>query len=775
MTVGLYKKFNSHLMIRYFFIHKAHSESVDNDIEGRVSSSATGIVCMLEILCCDNCVLLVMIWAVYTYDNIGDKMKSVPIKIMLCATIIAWAFPARAQQINSKLITYDKPVSGITRKNSTSNYASSSSKHLKLEAGNVTMPAFFGDNMVLQRGKPVKFWGTATPGYLFEIEFAGIVKKVVADTSGEWVITFPAKKAGFVTTINVRCDHSFSFKNIIMGDVWICSGQSNMDFSFGKTDSVFNDYNEQPNIRNVNIPSAISNYPQSSVYKTAWTTCNKQSMLNYSAVAYYFAQKLYAQTKIPIGIIHSSWGGTSIKAWISEQTIADIAPYKILLNDFLKARNTRHAIDSIAYRNNVLIKANNAVIANKDEGYINQFFTGTKGVQSWEFLNLPGTLHTEKLLGFKGVLWIRKEIELPESVKNQLFTIRYGQIVGAEDMWVNGIKIGANGWNKSDNLFYPPVNTLRPGKNVFVVRIDDKEGNATFAAKPDEMKIQSAFDKEIHYAIDGDWEVKATLPQADLEKFVTRLEPAPPNTTLTSIYNVKINPLTPLPITGFLWYQGENDVTVAAFYKSLLQALIKDWRQKFKQGNLPFIIAQLPLLNNPPDYNGWVEIREAQLAALQLPSTAMAVTLDAGTPNDIHPHNKKPVGDRLANSALQLVYHQKNIALCPLMESFVVKEDGWHIRFKQTGSGLKANGANVLKGFTISGADQHFIPAEGRIVSRKEIIIYTNALKDCKAVRYAWLPNPADANLYNNEGMPASPFRTDTWTLKTAGKVDDKN
>ena len=248
-------------------------------------------------------------------------MNKFPIGITLSATILLCAFSGRAQQTDFKSGAYYNSITGMAGKSSVLNYASSLYKHMQLMEGHVAMPAFFGDNMVLQRDKSIKFWGTASPGYHFKIEFAETVKAVIADYAGKWNVTFPAKKAGFVTAVNVLCDHSFSFKNVIMGDVWICSGQSNMDFSFGKTDSVWNDFKAQPNIRNVNIPSAISNYPQTLVYKTAWTTCDKLNVLNYSAVAYYFAQKVYERTNIPIGIIHTSWGGTSIKAWISEQTI----------------------------------------------------------------------------------------------------------------------------------------------------------------------------------------------------------------------------------------------------------------------------------------------------------------------------------------------------------------------------------------------------------------------------------------------------------------------
>lgn len=317
-----------------------------------------------------------------------------------------------------------------------------------LKATHIAMPAFFGDNMVLQRDKPIRFWGTASVDAIFSIEFAGKEKQVKADKAGNWAVGFPAQKAGGILELKMQSDSAFSFKNLTMGDVWLCSGQSNMEFTFGKTDSISYDLIEEPNIRSITTPNSLSNYPQTTFRKTPWQLCNKQNVLGFSAVAYFFAKKIYKETGVPIGIIHSSWGGTSIKAWTSEDGIAQIPEYKKLLDPFLANRYTQNAMDSIAIRNNKVVYGSNEAIAKNDMGYIEKYQVGNKGNATWKTVKLPGQLHEDTInKRDKGVIWLRKEIDLPPAVEQQPHTIKFGNIVGfEEDMWANGVKIGSNSW-----------------------------------------------------------------------------------------------------------------------------------------------------------------------------------------------------------------------------------------------------------------------------------------------------------------------------------------
>jgi sialate O-acetylesterase len=642
----------------------------------------------------------------------------------------------------------------------------------------IKLPGFFGDNMVLQRDKPIKFWGTASPNSIFAIEFAAKKKTVTADEQGNWQVIFPKQKAGGGYELKISGDNSFTYKNIIMGDVWITSGQSNMEFRFGDTDSVNVDLAENSNIRYVSMPSYISNYPQTDCRKLEWQLCTKTTAASFSAVAYYFAQKIYKETGVPIGIINSSWGGTSIKAWISEQGIAAIPEYKLLLDSFLNKRNTPFAVDSINARNNIISANNSKKIQLADKGYMQQWSTGKKGDAVWNPIQLPGTWQTGELKDFDGVLWFRKEIELPADVKDELLFIHYGMNLGLNELYINGIKAGTGNYFRSNNRFYLSKNVLLPGKNSLVIRLFEKEPNAAFSAKATEMVIQSVNDPAISYSIAGQWEFATTLTNKEVNELTVKGETAPLNTTVSSIYNVKINPLIPLPIKGMLWYQGESDAAVGFFYRRLFQQMITDWRRQFKQGDLPFIFAQLPVFgkisNEPVEKSEWADIRESQAAVLNLPNTAMAVTLDVGNPADIHPHNKKPVGNRMANAALNMVYQTKNIPLCPMMRSYSIIGNEVHIKFANAGSGLTAKDNYLVNAFAIAGADKKFVLGTVRIVSKDEIVVTGDSIAKPQAVRYAWANSPVQANLINKEGLPAAPFRTDTWPLLTEGKFDNK-
>jgi sialate O-acetylesterase len=317
-----------------------------------------------------------------------------------------------------------------------------------------------------------------------------------------------------------------------------------------------------------------------------------------------------------------------------------------------------------------------------------------------------------------------------------------------------------------------------PGKNSIVIRLFEKEPNAAFTAKAAEMVIQSVNNAALSYSIAGSWEFATTLTNKEINELSMAVETPAPNTLVSSIYNVKINPLTPLPVKGILWYQGENEAPVGFFYRSLFQQMITDWRRQFKQADLPFIFAQLPVYgkisNEPVEKSEWADIRESQAAVLKLSHTAMAVTLDVGNPMDIHPHNKKPVGERMANAALKMLYQMRNSPLCPMMQSVKIKGNKVHIKFTNTGSGLTAGDNAAVNGFAIAGADQKFVWANVKIAGKNEIIVSGDSITNPKSVRYAWANSPVKANLFNKEGLPAAPFRTDTWPLPTEGKVDNK-
>jgi sialate O-acetylesterase len=378
-------------------------------------------------------------------------------------------------------------------------------------------------------------------------------------------------------------------------------------------------------------------------------------------------------------------------------------------------------------------------------------------------------------------VWLRREITLPADFKADNLFVQYGRIWALSEMYINGIKVGSNGYNKNNNRFYLKPNVLVAGKNIFVIRVMYADTSYVFQPGSGNMVIESkSIEHPFEMSIAGPWECTTTLTDNEIKGLTNKTESAPSNTMVTSIFNFKMSPLIKLPIKGFLWYQGENDASVGYFYRGLFKNMITDWREQFGQGNLPFIFAQLPaygtVKNEPVESRSeWPDLRESQADALSLPKTAMAVILELGTPDNIHPHNKKPVGNRMANAAMKMVYDFKNAPQSPLFKSYTIVGNEVHIHFTNVGTGLSVRDDSLLKGFAIAGADKAFVWADAKIIRKDEIVVSAQSIKEPASVRYAWANSPVEANLVNKEGLPAAPFRTDDWKLFTEGKINNKN
>ena len=591
--------------------------------------------------------------------------------------------------------------------------------------------------MVLQRDMPVKIWGWANPGEKVNVTFKGKKMRAIGDSKGNWACTLPATPAGgpYEIVINEK-----SVKDVLFGDVWLCSGQSNMVINMERVKEKYPAEiasANNPQIRNFFIPTAISKVEvRADLPASAWLPVNPENVLQMGAVSYFFARDLYAQYHVPIGIINSSVGGTPIESWISEAGLKEFPEY---VKD-----TTRTSAVPPAPRKSA------------DRGLSEKWASPSYSPKGWKRFSIPGFWEDQGLRDLNGVVWFRREIDIPEALAGQPAKLFMGRIVDADQVFVNGEQVGNITYQYPPRRYNVKNGLLKAGKNLIVIRVTNTAGKGGFVPdKPYELIVG---DKTVD--LQGDWNYKVG------EVFPPVVEkPAPSNFTPTALYNAMIAPFTSYALKGFVWYQGETNVWKPEVYQQLLPALAKDWRTQFNQPDLPFLYVQLPGFQDRtmlPAESNMAVLRDGQLKSLSIPRSGMAVTLDLGEWNDIHPLTKKPIGERLALAARKLAYGENIVSSGPLYESNQIEGNRIRIRFRETGSGLSINKTDEdeLTYFAIAGKDKKFVWAKA-IIERNTVVVWSDEVADPVYVRYGWADNPEGANLINVEGLPASPFRTD--------------
>ncbi len=625
-------------------------------------------------------------------------------------------------------------------------------------SGKVRLPKLISDRMVLQRDTEVKIWGWAEPGEKVTLVFKGEEYSTTTKTDSTWVVNLVPMNAGGPFDMKIKGNNNIIVKDILIGDVWICSGQSNMEISMKRVSPLYESEisnSENQYIRYFTVLKTYNfNTPQKDLGSGNWQKTNPENILGFSAVAYFFAKELYEKYHIPIGLINASLGGSPAEAWISEESLKAFP-------EFYK--------EAQKFKDSILI----AEIKNKDreriEGWYNQLREKDKGyknpgkiwynpdldVSDWGTMEIPGYWANTELGSVNGVVWFRKEVNLPESMAGKQARLLLGRIVDADSAFINGVFVGATGYQYPPRRYDVPAGVLKRGKNTIVVRVISNIGKAGFVSdKPYELVVG-----EEKINLKGDWKYKlgAKIPPLESQTFI-RWKPL-------GLYNAMISPLLNYRIKGVIWYQGESNADEPIKYRKIFTALIKDWRENWNQSGFPFLFVQLPNFmeaKDEPLESNWALLREAQLKTLSVPNTGMAVAIDIGEWNDIHPLNKKDVGKRLALAAQKVAYGEEDVVFSgPIYESMQVTGNKIIITFKNTGSGLVAKGDEELKGFAICGSGDKFIWANAKIEDNK-VIVWNDNICNPVAVRYAWADNPTDANLYNKEGLPASPFRTDS-------------
>ncbi len=632
----------------------------------------------------------------------------------------------------------------------------------------VKLPAVFSDNMVLQQKSKVKIWGSSSNQEEVTVSPSWSKKKYVVPVQddGHWSAYVSTPSFGGPYDIQIDDGQQLVLKNILIGEVWVCSGQSNMEMPLAGWGNI-NNFKEEiaaanfPDIRFLQVQHTTRNRPvqDAEVQYGGWVAVTPQTIAEFSATAYFFARELYEKTGIPIGLIHTSWGGTVAEAWTSTETLNKIP-------DFQSAIQRLTSADAQAeYEHELHVW--NQIMAQHDEGQQDGEFgwlSHKTADSDWSVMQLPTLWDTDILPNFDGVVYFRKEIQLPKHWIGEKLYLQLGMIDDEDVTYWNGKQVGTTQGYNQNRVYEIPASLVQSTDVTIAVRVFDSGGGGGIYGEAAQFNVVGPNGEYLSLA--SDWKYKIGVDLAKLPEMPTSNEG--PNRP-TVLYNAMIHPFTPFKIRGAIWYQGESNADRAHQYRKLFPDLIRDWRTHWNQGDFPFYYVQLAnfMHKEPqPIASAWAELRDAQKGALQLPNTGMAVIADIGDADDIHPKNKQEVGRRLALIALKKTYKKAIVFSGPILRSFVEKNGAIHLTFDPVGKRLiNRNEEPRLTGFTIAGEDQVFYNAEALLHGDK-VIVKASQVSKPVSVRYGWTNNP-DLSLYNDAGLPASPFKTDNWKDST--------
>ena len=621
-------------------------------------------------------------------------------------------------------------------------------------AGSLRLPAIFADGMVIQRDKPIVVWGWATPAATVSVKLGARSTRATASADGAWKATLPAIPAGGPFTLALQSGaERREIRDVWAGDVWLASGQSNMEWEVASSNDARNEIANAHDslIRQFKIPISWSNTPERELTGGTWTVADPAHVGRFTAVGYFFARELRKSVPVPIGIINSTWGGSAIETWMSRRAngLSDSAWTAYLRDDEKRQdairENLREKLGELPERDAGLT-ASGAPWAAPD---LND--------DAWRPMPVPSYWEGNGYDAMDGIGWYRFAFDV-DSAHTNAATLEMIAIDDDDITWINGTEIGrTNGYNVR-RAYRIPDGTLHTGRNVLAVRVSDGGGGGGINGA-----VSLRFSDGTARSLGGQWKFKvgAVAFRGDGQRL---------NKIPTIAYNRMIHPILPFPIKGILWYQGEsnaNNVQQAKAYRGQLQSLITSWRAELGTGRetLPYFWIQLPNYNPPdsvpPANAGWATIRESMEASLALPKTGQVVIIDLGGATLLHPTNKQDVGARLARVVRKVAYGQNVIASGPTYRSHTVRGDTVVVTFTNIASGLRVHG-DSLGGFAIAGADHRWVWANAKVDGAR-VLVWSPSVKKPVAVRYAWADNPNKANLYNSEALPAAPFRTDRW------------
>ena len=622
-------------------------------------------------------------------------------------------------------------------------------------SADVKLPRLVSDGLVLQRDKPINIWGWAEEGEHVQVTL-GSQTLSTETKAGRWQLSFKKLPAGGPYTLDIQGKNHLQVKDILIGDVWIGAGQSNMELPIRRVKTLYPDLissTHLPNIREFSVPVVYAfKGPVDDYQQGTWKAALPENLPEFSAVGFFFSRAIHEKNKvsgknIPIGLISISVGGSPAEAWLSEGALEKYPHYLAQLQPF---KNDNFVAETINKDKSSSSKWYSDLAA-KDEGLKSDWSKGISAEKDWKTFQVPGYLREQGSDFIQGAVWFRKSFELSAEQSKKAAKLWLGAIVDGDQVFINGKEVGQTGYQYPPRIYSVPVDLLKSGKNIISIRLTSYSGNPGFV-------------KDKRYALDlgnesvslaGDWEYKIGARAEDMAKTTTlHYQPA-------SLFNAKLAPSLGFGIKGVIWYQGESNTGRAREYETLFPDVIRDWRKQFNQGDLPFLFVQLAnfmAANTEPTESDWAATREAQRKALSEKNTAMAVAIDVGEWNDIHPLNKQVLGDRLALAAQNLAYGDKKVISSGPNASSVKREGkSLLVSFDKSDSDLVFTGDGVLHQIAVAGADKKYVWANAKIQGKK-LVLWSDKVLDPTSVRYAWADNPQGANLYNKAGLPASPF-----------------
>ncbi len=632
----------------------------------------------------------------------------------------------------------------------------------------VTIPHVLSSNMVLQRNTQTKIWGWANEDENITVNFRGQAVKTTTSSSGNWSINIQTGKAGGPFDLSIKGQNTIILENILVGDVWVCSGQSNMEWPLIETNRGTEEVQSAnyPEIRLFKVENNAAIEPANNTAPAEWRVCNPETVASFSAVGFHFGKNIHLETGIPVGLISSNWGGTIIETWISPETVKN-DPFMAEWAKELKnvdVEEIKKKQKEIFNNYHVELKK----VQNPD--YHHPYIERGYNDEGWIEFTQPQLWETQAgWETFDGIAWYRKKVKIPETFNTEGASIWLARIDDSDITWINGVRVGEtyNQYNRV-RTYKIPEGVIRKGENTITIRIEDYTGGGGFHGSEKEMYITDGT-KSIELA--GNWKIKKDETPTPQNPEGLASSVLLPNSYPTLLYNGMINPIINHAIKGAVWYQGESNADAmpeAKRYENQMRLLIKDWREKWNNPDLSFYMVQLANYmkeNQTPGTNDvWPYLREAQASVALDKNVEMACIIDIGEANDIHPRNKTDVGHRLALNALHINYNQNVIHNGPRYLSSDFDENTATVTFNMQGSKLMVkNKYGYINGFAVAGPDRVFHYAQAQKINDNKVKITSHKVKNIEAVRYLWDNNPGDVNLYNGQDLPAEPFRTDNW------------